>query len=70
MKKNMGTVDKILRILTAIVFVVLYLTHTIDGVLGIILIIIAFIFLITSLIGNCPLYIPFGISTIKKEKSS
>ncbi|MCX6328446.1 MAG: DUF2892 domain-containing protein [Bacteroidia bacterium] len=67
MKKNMGTVDKVIRIVIAIVFVVLFLTHVVTGTLGYILLALAAIFVITSLIGFCPLYLPFKINTGKKE---
>lgn len=69
MKKNMGSLDKILRIIVAIVFLILYFTNIVTGVLGIIFIIIAAIFIITSFIGTCPLYLPFGISTCRQEKT-
>ncbi|MGD0021515.1 MAG: DUF2892 domain-containing protein [Smithellaceae bacterium] len=68
MKKNMGTIDRIIRILLAIVVIVLYLTGNITGIAAIILGILAFVFIITSLIGFCPLYLPFKISTICKSK--
>lgn len=67
MKSNMSTVDRIVRILIAIVVLVLYLTHQISGVLAIVLIIVAAVFLLTSLINFCPLYRVLGISTKKKE---
>lgn len=67
MKKNMGTVDRVIRVLLAIVVIVLYLTGNITGIATIILGILAFVFIITSLIGFCPLYVPFKISTIKKS---
>jgi len=67
MKKNMGTIDKVIRILVAVVFVVLYFTHVISGTLGIILLILAAVFVVTSILGFCPLYLPFGLSTNKKE---
>jgi hypothetical protein len=68
MKKNMGTVDKIIRILLAIVVIVLYLNESITGVAAIILGILAIVFILTSLIGFCPLYVPLKISTIGKAK--
>jgi hypothetical protein len=68
MKKNMGTVDKIIRILLAIVVIVLYLNGSITGVAAIILGILAIVFIVTSLIGFCPLYVPLKISTIGKAK--
>jgi hypothetical protein len=67
MKKNMGTADKVIRILVAVVVVVLFLTHVISGTLAYVLLALSAIFVITSLIGLCPLYLPFGISTRKKE---
>ncbi len=67
MKKNMGTIDKVIRIALAVLFVVLFLTHVVSGTLGYILLALAAIFVITSLIGFCPLYLPFKINTGKKE---
>ncbi|MCX6305208.1 MAG: DUF2892 domain-containing protein [Bacteroidetes bacterium] len=67
MKKNMGLYDKVVRILIAVVVIALYFTHVISGLLAIILLIFAGIFILTSLISFCPLYLPFGINTGKKE---
>ena len=67
MKKNMGTVDKVSRIVIAVVMAVLYFTNVVSGTLGIILLLLAVIFVATSLLGFCPLYLPFGFSTRKKE---
>ena len=67
MNKNMGTIDKTIRILVAVVVVVLYFTHVISGVLAIILLALSAIFVVTSLISFCPLYLPLGLSTRKKE---
>jgi Protein of unknown function (DUF2892) len=66
MKKNMGTIDKVIRILVAVVVVILYFTHVISGVLAIVLLALSAIFVLTSLISFCPLYLPFGINTGKK----
>ena len=66
MKKNMGLADKIIRVVIAALVGILYFTGHISGVSAILLGIIAVIFLVTSLIGYCPLYLPFGISTRKK----
>lgn len=66
MKKNMGTIDRVIRFILAIIVVVLYATGTISGTAAIILGIVALIFILTSLIGFCPLYVPFKISTRKK----
>ena len=66
MKKNMGTIDKVIRILVAVVFAVLFFTNVVTGTLGIILLVLAAVFVLTSLISFCPLYWPFGINTGKK----
>jgi len=63
----MGLADKIIRILIAAVVVILFFTNVISGTLGIILLFIAGIFVLTSLISFCPLYLPFGICTMKKK---
>lgn len=68
MIKNMGTADRIIRIILALVVLVLYLTGVIAGWLAIVLGIVAVIFVLTSLVGFCPLYVPFKISTQKKKK--
>jgi hypothetical protein len=66
MKKNMGNIDKVARILVAIVFAGLYFGNIISGTVAIILLILATVFILTSFISFCPLYYPFGISTRKK----
>lgn len=68
MKKNMGTIDKVIRILIAAVIGVLYFTNTISGTLAIVLGGLAIVFVLTSFISFCPLYLPFGINTFKKKK--
>jgi hypothetical protein len=68
MKKNMGTADKVIRILIAVVIGVLYFTHTISGTLALVSGILAILFIVTSVMGSCPLYLPFGIRTFKKKK--
>lgn len=68
MKKNMGTIDRSIRVLLAIAVVVLYLLGLISGTAAIILGIFAAIFVITSFMSFCPLYVPFKISTKKKRK--
>jgi len=67
MKKNMGTLDRAVRILIAIILVILILTGKISGTLAWVLGIISVVFLLTSIIGWCLLYVTLGISTIKKE---
>jgi hypothetical protein len=68
MKKNMGLIDKVIRFLAAIVIVVLFYMGIISGTLGIILLIIAGVFVLTSFVSVCPLYLPFGITTRKAKK--
>jgi len=63
MKKNMGSADRVIRSILAVVFVILYFTGIIPGVAGIVLMGLAGIFLLTSFVSSCPLYLPFGIST-------
>lgn len=67
MKKNMGSVDKIIRLIVAALLAILFFTGVIEGVLGVVLVVLAAVFVLTSLISFCPLYAPFGISTCKKE---
>ena len=67
MKKNMGTADKVIRALVAVVVLILYFTNVISGTLAVILLILAGIFVVTSILGTCPLYLLFGINTVKKE---
>jgi len=67
MKKNLGSIDKIVRVFVAVVIGILYFTGQITGTAAIILGIFAVAFLSTSAIGLCPLYLPFNISTLKKK---
>jgi hypothetical protein len=69
MKKNMGTTDKGIRILAAVVIVVLYYTNILSGMAAIVLGILAIVLLLTSLISFCPLYLPFGINTRKRKNT-
>jgi predicted ABC-type sugar transport system permease subunit len=66
MNKNMGTADRAIRIIVAIVIGFLYFTGRIGGLLGIILGIVAIVFVVTSFMARCPAYGPLGISTCKK----
>lgn len=67
MKKNMGTTDRVVRLVIAAIIAVLYFTGQISGTLALVLGIIAIAFVVTSAIGWCPLYVPFKISTCKEE---
>lgn len=68
MKKNMGGVDRTIRILVAVIVAVLFFTNVISGTLAWVLLTLSVIFVLTSLIGFCPLYLPLGISTCKKKE--
>lgn len=67
MKKNMGSADKIIRLVIAAVLAILFFTKVVTGTLGIILLVVAIVFVLTSLISFCPLYLPFGINTCKNK---
>lgn len=68
MKKNMGNIDRIIRTMLAVFVGVLYYAGTISGTTAMILGGLAIIFLFTSLISTCPLYMPFGLSTRKSRE--
>ena len=63
MPKNIGTVDRIFRILAAAGIAWLYFAKVISGVAGLALLALAGVFVLTSLVRTCPLYLPFGIRT-------
>ncbi len=69
MKANMGTVDKAIRIIVAIIIAGLYFANQISGMAATILLILAGIFIVTSFLSFCPLYLPFGWSTKKESQS-
>jgi len=65
LKKNMGLLDKVIRISLAILIAILYFSSIITGTTALLLGILAVIFVLTSFVSFCPLYLPFGISTRK-----
>jgi hypothetical protein len=67
LKKNVGNTDRILRVLVAVVIAVLYFTDQISGTVAAILGLFAVVFLLTSALSFCPLYLPFKISTKKTD---
>ncbi len=67
MKPNMGSTDKIIRIAIAAVIALLFFTDVIEGTLGIVLLVFAGVFVLTSLISFCPLYPVFKMDTTKKK---
>ena len=68
MKKNMGTADKIIRVIIAAAFLTLYFTKVISGTLGIVLLVLGGVFVLTSLISFCPLYTLVGMNTCSKKE--
>ena len=67
MKKNMGTIDRIVRVLTAVIIFALYFTQVITGTLGIVLLVLAGVFVLTSIISFCPLYLLVGLNTCRTK---
>ena len=68
MKTNMGIIDRVIRIVVALVLVGLYFTNVVTGTLAIVLLVLAGVFTLTALVGFCPLYWPLGISTWGKKR--
>jgi K+-transporting ATPase A subunit len=69
MKSNMGTADRVVRVLVAVILAWAWYTGRISGTLAIVLLVIAGVFILTSFIGFCPGYLPFGLSTRGKSGS-
>lgn len=70
MKKNMGSPDRIIRIIAAIVFALLYFTGTVTGTWGIVLLVLGGVFVLTSFVGFCPLYAIFGMNTCPTKSTT
>lgn len=68
MKSNVGNNDKAVRISVAILLVALYFTGTLSGILGVIALVVAAVFVVTSLVSFCPLYAIFGMSTCPRKQ--
>ncbi|WP_020597652.1 YgaP family membrane protein [Spirosoma panaciterrae] len=68
MKKNMGSADRIIRVIVAVVLIALFATNVLTGTWGMISLVVAGIFIATSLVSTCPLYLPFGIRTNRIRK--
>lgn len=70
MKKNMGNLDRVFRVIVAAIIAALYFTGTLTGTLGLVLLVLAGVFVATSLVSFCPLYTLFGLNTCPvKEKA-
>lgn len=67
MKKNIGNIDRLVRIVIALVIDVLYFANVITGTLAFVLLAFALILIVTGIFRFCPLYLPFGISTIRRK---
>ncbi len=67
MKANIGSFDKVIRIILAIIFAVLYFTKLVDGTVGIVLLVLSGILLLTSMFSFCPLYTILGLKTTSKK---
>ena len=67
MKKNMGNLDRIIRVIIAVIFAALYLTKTVTGTIGLVMLVLGIVFLLTSAISFCPLYVLLGLNTCSKE---
>jgi hypothetical protein len=67
MKKNMGSADRIIRVIIAATLTTLYFMGILTGTLGLVLIGLSVIFVLTSLVSFCPLYLPFGLNTLRKK---
>ena len=65
MKPNMGSVDRAVRAVAAVVIAILYFTGTISGTTAAVLAVVGVVFIATSAVGTCPAYLPFGLSTRK-----
>ncbi len=68
MKKNMGSADRMIRLLLAAIFAGLYFTDTVTGTFGIVLLVLAGVFVLTSLVSFCPLYTLIGTNTCQVKK--
>jgi hypothetical protein len=65
MKRNMSNIDRIVRVVLALVFAYLYFGGIVTGTLGIVLVVLGAVFLLTALLAFCPLYVPFKFNTYK-----
>jgi hypothetical protein len=70
MKKNVGNVDRTVRILLAVVFAVLYFSGAVSGTVGYVLLTLGAIFVLTSLVSFCPIYAVAGLSTCPAKKEA
>jgi hypothetical protein len=69
MKKNMSSADRIIRTLIAAILITLYFTNVLSGTIGIVLVVFSVIFILSSILGYCPMYSVFGISSCPTKKA-
>lgn len=69
MKPNVGTIDRIIRILLGVAVIALYFLGKISGITAVVLLIVAAVFIVTGLQRFCPLYTLFGINTKSKTET-
>lgn len=69
MKKNMGSADRVIRLILAAIFAALYFTGTVTGTVGIVLLVLGGVFVLTSLVSFCPLYAIVGLNTCPVKKA-
>ena len=67
MKANMCNTDRLIRVILALVMIALYATETVTGTTGIVLLVLAAVFILTSLVKFCPLYPLVGLNTCPKK---
>lgn len=67
MKKNMGTADRVIRLVVALALIALVFGGALSGITAYVVVALAVVFTLTSFISFCPLYLPFGISTLGKK---
>ncbi len=63
----MGNIDRVIRVLIALVVIALYFANVISGTVALVLLVLSAVFILTSVISFCPLYTIFGINTCKKN---
>jgi hypothetical protein len=66
MKRNMSNIDRVIRLVLAVLFGYLYFAGIVTGAFGILLLVLGAVFLLTAVVAFCPLYAPFKFSTYKK----
>jgi hypothetical protein len=67
MKKNVGSIDQIIRYLLAAVLIILFATKIVTGVLGYILLAVAVVFIVTALLNFCPIWWMIRVRTNKNK---